>query len=109
MNRMRIRLAALALLAAAPALADIPPQPGQMERAASARVRAAGFPCPDPAEFQELTERDQAIIRERGRQLQRLRCGSGKSFLVSPFVRVPMNVPRGQEVTPPPPLVLPAP
>ena len=107
---MPFRLAALALLVAVPALADIPPQPGELERAASWRVREAGHACPDPAEFQRLTAQDEAVVRERGRALQRLRCGNGRSYLVSPIVRrrpTPPGMP--QDPPPPAPLVLPAP
>lgn len=103
-------LTVLLALAALPALADIPPMPGELERAASYRVREAGQDCPDPAEFQRMTAQDEAVARERGRSLQRLRCANGRSYLVSPFVRRRPGPPGPTpEAPPPPPLVLPAP
>lgn len=85
MTRM-LALLMLIALSGAP-LADVAPEPGQLERSAATRIRNNGFACPDPVKLEPATAREIAMAAARHVGAQRVRCGNGQRFVVSTALR----------------------
>ena len=98
---MKAPTACLALLLfAGPALADAALEPRDLEQSLVRRITAAGFACPGRVKVETPTVQDQEYGRQRDLRVQRLRCGDGRSYLVS-------RITWGQRHNPPPGFVVP--
>ena len=85
MTRITALLTLLALSSAA--LADVAPEPGQLERGMVTRIRNSGFDCPDPVKLEPATTRELAMAASRHVGARRVHCGNGRRYVVSTGLR----------------------
>ncbi len=88
------------LLLALPALADVPPPPGAVERWHAELIRNAGFSCNEQPEFGTATPAQQASFTARGLEVRLVLCRGGLRYLVG---TPPRRYGRPDPSLPPPP------
>lgn len=85
---MRLVIAGLFLLGAAGAtLADVAPDPEDIDDMVAQRLRNAGQECPRPWRVERLSAEDEAYSAERNVVAQRIVCPDGTRYLVSYLTR----------------------